>query len=164
LPRKSGVRPTTDFAKEGLFNWLGNMVEFEGLKVLDLFCGSGNISLEFISRGAREVTAIDKDRINIHHVNELKNHWAIENLKASLSDVFKHVKFTKEQYDLIFADPPYQFKYYDQLIERILNGNLLHDNGHFVLEHSFRLKDLPPDNLLDSKQYGQVAFSIFTKK
>ncbi len=164
LPKKSGVRPTTDFAKEGLFNWLGNFLDVENIKVLDLFCGSGSISLEFVSREAIEVTSVDRDKINVVHLNQLKSQWEIENLKTSLSDVFKFIKFTKERYDLIFADPPYQFKYYDQLIERILNGRLLQENGHFILEHSVRLKDLPSAHLIESKHYGQVAFSIFTKK
>jgi len=155
------ARPTTDFAKEGLFNVLNNRVDFETLHVLDLYCGTGNISFEFLSRGAVAVTAVDQHAKSMHFItNEVKK-LGEENLTAIRSDVFQFLKKNTSTYDLIFADPPYADSKYAELFNLILDSKSLKTNGILIIEHQ-RKVDLSNLNLYqETKNYGNVSFSFF---
>ena len=106
-PKNLPVRPTTDMAKEALFNILQNKIEFENIKVLDLFSGTGNISMEFASRGAAEVISVDRSVQCVHYLKDAAKQHGLNNIKAYKDDVFKYLQLETEQYDLVFADPPY---------------------------------------------------------
>ena len=156
------TRPTTDFAKEGLFNILQNNFDFEDLKVLDLFGGTGNHSYEFISRGCEDVTYVDKFGGCVAFVKKTAEILEIGSvLKIYKSDVFKFIKSHTLQYDYIFAGPPYPLPEMDTIPDLIFEHNLLKPGGWLVLEHSSShdYKDHPKyDN---ERKYGKAIFSIF---
>lgn len=160
LPKNFKARPTTDLAKESLFNIMQNRIEFEGLKVLDLFAGTGNISYEFISRGNNDVTMIE---LNFQHVQFIKSVLREFNEKAIVirSDAFRYLTQCNEQFDFIFADPPYDHPEFDKVVPLILSRNLLRANGWFIMEHpkAFDFKDSPL--YVETRRYGQVHFSFF---
>jgi len=163
-PKNLPVRPTTDLAKEALFNILLNKIEFEGIKVLDLFSGTGNISLEFASRGAAQVTAIDR---SIHCVNYLKDtarQHKLEQIKAYKADVFKYLQMETEQYDLIFADPPYDLNQIPELPKIIFNQNLLLPGGLLIVEHQSMQNLSNHPAFVEQRKYGYVSFSFFEVK
>ncbi|MFT5166600.1 MAG: 16S rRNA (guanine966-N2)-methyltransferase [Saprospiraceae bacterium] len=156
------TRPTTDFAKEGLFNILQNYFDFEDLKVLDLFGGTGNHSYEFISRGCQDVTYVDKFGGCVAFVKKTAEILAIEPvLKIYKSDVFKFIKSHSVQYDYIFAGPPYPLPEMDTIPDLIFEHNLLNPGAWLVLEHSSNhdYKDHP--NYDNERHYGKAIFSIF---
>jgi 16S rRNA (guanine966-N2)-methyltransferase len=161
-PGNLPVRPTTDFAKEGLFNYLENKIELDGLKVLDLFSGTGNISLEFISRGASEVTSVDGSFKCTSFLKKTTTELNIKNIKISSSDVFRYVGFCKEKYDLIFADPPYDLNNAELLPGIIFSGELLLPGGLFILEHSDDRNFSAHPNFAEQRVYGKVNFSFFS--
>ena len=157
------TRPTTDFAKEGLFNILQNTLDIESLKVLDLFGGTGNHSYEFISRGCRDVTYVDKFGGCLAFVRKLAKELAIEDrLRIVRSDVFKFIERAPARYDYIFAGPPYGMPRLDDLPDLILAKPLLLPGGQLVLEHNpnHDFKDHP--KLVDVRHYGKTIFSFFT--
>ncbi len=157
------TRPTTDFAKEGLFNIINNNFDFEELKVLDLFGGTGNHSYEFISRGATDVTYVDKFGGCVAFVKKTAALLEIEKyLKIYKSDVFKFVKSTKQQYDYIFAGPPYPLPNLDTIPDVIFEHDLVKEDGWLVLEHNpnHDFKDHP--KYIKERNYGTTIFSIFT--
>lgn len=160
LPKNFKARPTTDLAKESLFNIMQNRIEFEGLKVLDLFAGTGNISYEFISRGNNDVTMIE---LNFQHVQFIKSVLREFNEKAIVirSDAFRYLTQCNEQFDFIFADPPYDHPEFDKVVPLVLSRNLLRANGWFIMEHpkAFDFKDSPL--YIETRRYGQVHFSFF---
>lgn len=160
LPKNFKARPTTDLAKESLFNIMQNRIEFEGLKVLDLFAGTGNISYEFLSRGNNSVTMIE---LNFQHVQFIKSVLREFNEKAIVirSDAFRYLTQCNEQFDFIFADPPYDHPEFDKVAPLVLSRNLLLPNGWFIMEHpkSFDFKDSPL--YVETRRYGQVHFSFF---
>ncbi|MCF8335517.1 MAG: RsmD family RNA methyltransferase [Bacteroidales bacterium] len=160
--KKLDARPTTDFAKENLFNVLENRFNFENLTALDLFSGTGNISFELISRGCRQVTAIEKNPGNIKFINQIVEKLGIENLNVIKKDVFKFIASTNEQYDLIFADPPYHLEGIETLPQRINEYNLLKKHGYFILEHSGKTVIPESQQLIEQRRYGHVNFSFFT--
>ena len=128
-------RPTTDIAKEGLFNILDNRYDFEEKSVLDLFAGTGSIGYEFISRGCREVVFVEKDFAHHRFINEVLSKLSIENGKAFKTDVFQFVKKYAGKFDFIFADPPYDLKNFTEVPDSVLNSGLLKPEGLFILEH-----------------------------
>ena len=130
------TRPTTDIAKEGLFNVLQNNLEFEHLKTLDLFGGTGCISYELASRGAADLTIVEKDNHMYDFIKKTSKELSLENFKLVKSDVFKFIESCREQYDFIFAGPPYAFGNIDDLPLQILKKKLLKPGGWFVLEHT----------------------------
>lgn len=158
------TRPTTDIAKEGLFNILQTRIDFEGIKTLDLFSGTGSISYELASRGAAQLTIVEKD-VTMHefikkNITELK----IENAKILKTDVFSFLENTIEQYDFIFAGPPYALNTIDELPAIIINKNMIAEDGYFVLEHTPR-NDYEKCKGFDFKRnYGSTVFSFFTNK
>ncbi len=155
------TRPTTDVAKEGLFNILQNNIDFENLKTLDLFGGTGSISYEFASRGAIDLTIVEKDDKMASFIKKTAVDLHLENFKVVKSDVFRFIETTTEKYDLIFAGPPYALTTIDELPKLIFKNVLLNDGGWFILEHTpgNDYKKFP--YYLRQKNYGTTIFSIF---
>jgi 16S rRNA (guanine966-N2)-methyltransferase len=158
------TRPTTDIAKEGLFNILQSNRDVEGLKTLDLFGGTGSISFELASRGAADLTIVEKDSQMLDFIRKTAETLRVSNLKIVPSDVFRFLKNNKDQYDFIFAGPPYALETIDQIPVYITEGNFLKKSGWFVLEHTprNRYKDFP--FFVTERNYGTTLFSIFIKK
>lgn len=160
-PKNLPVRPTTDLAKEALFNILLNQIEFEGIKVLDLFSGTGNISLEFASRGASEVISVDR---SIHCVNYLKDtsrQHKLTQIKTYREDVFKYLNIETEQYDMIFADPPYDLNRIPDLPKVIFEKNLLKPDGLLIVEHQSLQNLSNHPAFTEQRKYGHSSFSFF---
>jgi 16S rRNA (guanine(966)-N(2))-methyltransferase RsmD len=155
------TRPTTDIAKEGLFNVLQHRVDFETLKTLDLFGGTGSISYELASRGAKNLTIVEKDNAMFEFIKKTAAALKIENLKWIKMDVFKFLEICNDQYDFIFAGPPYALTAIDELPKIIIEKKLLKEEGIFVLEHTPRndYKNFPQYGF--EKNYGTTIFSFF---
>jgi 16S rRNA (guanine(966)-N(2))-methyltransferase RsmD len=155
------TRPTTDIAKEGLFNILQNNLDFEELKTLDLFGGTGNISYELASRGAQDLTIVEKDPKMFDFIQKNAAALKIENLKIVRADVFKFIESCEEQFNFIFAGPPYALTQIDQIPTLIFERKLLKTSGWFVLEHTPRndYKEFPFFNM--QRNYGTTVFSFF---
>lgn len=158
------TRPTTDIAKEGLFNILLNHRELEDIKTLDLFGGTGSISYELASRGAADLTIVEKDSKMHVFISENIKQLGIENARVIKDDVFRFIDNCTEKYDVIFAGPPYALKRLDDLPGLIYKKELLTDGGWFILEHT-------PDHNFEkealfkfSRNYGTTVFSIFVNK
>lgn len=160
-PNRLPVRPTTDFAKEALFNIIENLVTIDGLKVLDLFCGTGNISYEFASRGAGDVLAVDLNFGCVRFVFDTANQLDFQELRSYKSDAFKFINKTTEQFDLIFADPPYNLKTLATLPDEIFNHELLVPEGILILEHPKEHDFSEHPNFFMHKNYSAVNFSFF---
>lgn len=163
-PKGFPSRPTTDFAKEGLFNVLENQVDIDQLKVLDLFAGTGNISFEFASRGAERVVAVDRNFKCVKFIQSFGEKHELEDLIVQKSDVFKFIEQHNGNYDLIFADPPFGANFYDRLIDMVVSSDLLAKNGTFILEHEKRIEFGEHPNFDVARKYGNVVFSFFVKK
>jgi 16S rRNA (guanine966-N2)-methyltransferase len=155
------VRPTTDFAKEGLFNVLNNMVDFESLKVLDLFAGTGSIAFEFLSRGVVDVTAIDSNHRCIDFIKKTAETFGANNIKAVKSNSFVFIKHMISTYDLIFADPPYDLDGIEAIPDLIFSSDLLASDGLLILEHSNSYSFAKHAQFDSHRQYGSVNFSFF---
>lgn len=161
-PKKLPVRPTTDMAKESLFNILNNHYYFDDISVLDLFSGTGNICYEFASRGTTQITAVDEHYGCIRFINETSDQFEM-NISTIKSDVFKFLENSSQQYTVIFADPPYDFplEEFTKIPELIFKNQLLENDGLLIVEHSkhTNLSDL--DYYSHSKSYGGNTFSFF---
>lgn len=155
------TRPTTDIAKEGLFNVLQNNLEIDTLKTLDLFGGTGCISYELASRGAEDLTIIEKDNQMYDFIKKTAAELEFENFKLIKSDVFKYIETCKEQYDFIFAGPPYALGTIDDLPKLIFEKDLLKPKGWFVLEHTPRNDYKKFPHYKTERNYGTTIFSIF---
>lgn len=156
------TRPTTDFAKEALFNILNNLLDFESVKMLDLFGGTGSHCYEFISRGCTDATYVDKFPGCVQFVRKTAQKLQIESsLKIFQMDVFRFIESTRGQYDYIFAGPPYSLATIDNIPDLIFEKELLLPDGLFVLEHNPRHEFLNHPHLVDVRHYGQTYFSFF---
>ena len=155
------TRPTTDIAKEGLFNILQNQLDFEGMKTLDLFGGTGSISYELASRGAADLTIIEKDQKMFDFIKKTIAELRIENAKLIRSDVFKFMQMTDEKYDFIFAGPPYALTNIDDIPKLIVEKKLLAPGGWFVLEHTPRNSYAKHELCKVERNYGTTVFSFF---
>jgi 16S rRNA (guanine(966)-N(2))-methyltransferase RsmD len=155
------TRPTTDIAKEGLFNVLQNNLEIEELKTLDLFGGTGCISYELASRGVQDVTIVEKDTSMYDFIKKTSAQLVFENFKVVKADVFKFIENTTEQYDFIFAGPPYALGTIDELPKKIISLKLLNPKGWFVLEHTPRNNYKKFEGYKTERNYGTTIFSIF---
>ncbi|UEG52747.1 16S rRNA (guanine(966)-N(2))-methyltransferase RsmD [Mucilaginibacter daejeonensis] len=160
-PKNLPVRPTTDMAKEALFNILQNQIDLEGIKVLDLFSGTGNLALEFASRFAQSVTAVDR---SIHCINYLKGtarKHGLTQISTYKADVFKYLEMETEQYDLIFADPPYDLSRIPEIPKIIFEKNLLLPGGMLIVEHQSMQNLSNHFNFTEQRRYGHSSFSFF---
>ncbi|QEC79723.1 16S rRNA (guanine(966)-N(2))-methyltransferase RsmD [Mucilaginibacter ginsenosidivorax] len=160
-PKNLPVRPTTDLAKEALFNILLNQIEFEGIKVLDLFSGTGNISLEFASRGAAEVISVDR---SIHCVNYLKDtsrQHKLDQVKVYKEDVFKYLQMETEQYGLVFADPPYDLNKIPEIPKIVFERNILLPGALLIVEHQSMQNISQHPAFVEQRKYGHSSFSFF---
>jgi len=157
------VRPTTDLAKESLFNILNNYIDFEAIKVLDLFAGTGNISLEFASRGAVMVVSIDLNHRCINFISRMATELEFSTISAICTNAFTFLARPSGTYDVIFADPPYDLPGREKIPGLIFDNNWMTDEGWLVIEHdkAISFKDHP--NFNDERRYGKVHFSFFRK-
>jgi 16S rRNA (guanine966-N2)-methyltransferase len=161
-PKGLPVRPTTDMSKEALFNVLNNHFSFEGLKILDLFSGTGNISYEFASRGCTPITSVDADFGCVKFIKQVAAEYDF-NIAATKSDVFSFLEKNKTSYDIIFADPPYALdqKTFEKIVLLIFEKELLNEEGMMVIEHSKYTKLDHMINFSFQKSYGGSIFSFF---
>ncbi len=155
------TRPTTDIAKEGLFNIWQNQLDFENLKTLDLFGGTGSISYELASRGVPDLTIVEKDQSMFDFIKKTAAALQLENFKVVRSDVFKFIEHCNEQFDLIFAGPPYALQNIDDLPVLVFQKKLLRPGGRFVLEHTPRNHYDTEPHFVSARNYGTTIFSTF---
>lgn len=163
-PRNLRARPTTDFAKENLFNVLGNLVDFEECDVLDLFAGTGSISYEFASRGARSVTSVEINTVHHNFIRQTAAQLGIENLYPVKANVFLYLKSCRKQFDVIFSDAPYDLDGSEQVVKLVLENDLLRPDGILIFEHSKKLDFSAYPEFWQLRSYGSVQFSIFRKQ
>lgn len=158
------TRPTTDIAKEGLFNILQSNRDLDGLKTLDLFAGTGSISFELASRGATDLTVVEKDPRMLAFIRKTAETLGLSHMKIVPSDVFRFLKTAQESYDFIFAGPPYALDSIDQIPDYISGQHLLKEKGWFVLEHTPRNRYNGHPLFVTERNYGTTIFSIFINK
>lgn len=154
-------RPTTDFAKESLFNILANNTDFEQVKVLDLFAGTGSIGFEFASRGSIQVDAVENNYKHYEFIRKVAGNLNLEGYRVIKSDALKYIERCPYKYDIIFADPPFEWEQTDKLPEIVFKSGILAADGIFILEHSKRISFAGNTRLYDHRIYGNVHFSFF---
>lgn len=160
-PANLPVRPTTDFAKEGLFNVLSNVWDFEGLRVLDLFSGTGNIAYEFACRDATIVFAVDSHNKCVRFIEKTADELELNNLVALKADCFRYMRQTKRTFDIIFADPPYDLDGIETIPGTVFERGMLNPGGWLIVEHDKHTEFPDVQYLRDTRKYGKVHFSIF---
>jgi 16S rRNA (guanine(966)-N(2))-methyltransferase RsmD len=161
IPRTFKARPTTDFAKENIFNVLSGYVDFDGATALDLFAGTGSISLEMLSRGCSQVVSVEADRDHARFIGECVRKLQVDNHVLIRGDVFRFVKSCRQQFDLIFADPPYQLPNLPTIPDLIFEHQLLAPDGIFVFEHGKQNDFSQHPHFREHRAYGSVNFSLF---
>lgn len=165
VPKSFSARPTTDFAKENLFNVISNLIDLDDTDALDLFAGTGSISFELASRGCRSVRSVEKNNAHASFIAKVTHELATDAIDLIRGDAFKFLqKAPAESFDFIFADPPYTLKELDEIPRLVLDRNLLRYGGVFVMEHpkTNDFSSLP--HFLQHREYGSVNFSIFLKE
>ncbi|HEX2968516.1 MAG TPA: RsmD family RNA methyltransferase [Bacteroidales bacterium] len=163
-PSDLKARPTTDFAREGLFNILSNRIDFESSSVLDLFSGTGSISYEFSSRGAASVHLVEKNMKHVAGINRIIKDIGFENIRPIHIDVRTYIKTCQTKYDVIFADPPYDLPWLPDIPSLVMDAGILNKNGFFILEHP---RDISFNNnkyFFEHRNYGGVNFSFFREE
>lgn len=158
------VRPTTDMSKEGLFNILSNRLDLREKTVLDLFAGTGAISFEFASRGCKEVVAVDSNFKCIRFIRQTAEMLSFNQLQTLKSDIYRYLKSSVKQFDIIFADPPYAIEKLDELSNVIIDADVLSEQGWLIIEHPATVNFTQLDNFVEHRRYGNVNFSFFNKK
>lgn len=159
-PNNLPVRPTTDRSKEAIFNIIENRYPLNNIFVLDLFSGTGNIAYEFGSRGCEKIISVDKNQYCINFINKMSRILDL-NIEVIKSDCLEYLKATSNKFDIIFADPPYNYNHYNVLSDLIVKKNLLRENGSLILEHNNSTRF---DNKnREIRKYGNVHFSIFNE-
>jgi len=161
-PKAFPSRPTTDFAKEALFSILTNRIDFEEIVVLDLFAGTGNISLEFISRGALRTTSVDISPVSCKFMAGLKTSLEIKNWDTVKNEALKFCGKKTSEFNVIFADPPFDFKHSMEIPMAIFSNNLLKNNGILIVEHDKRIHFENTTHFTEIRKYGGVEFSFFS--
>ena len=164
VPHTFKARPTTDFAKEGLFNILNNEYEMEGLQVLDLFGGTGAISYEFASRGASRVYCVEMLPLHANFIKSQAAKFGMDNLTVVRHNVFEFLDICREKFDLIFADPPYAIEGLADIPDKVFSKDILHPGAYFILEHPEEYNFESHPFFVKEKKYGNVHFSFFEKK
>ena len=162
VPRSFKARPTTDFAKENIFNVLTRYIDFEDTTALDLFSGTGSITLELLSRGCSQVVSVEMDRDHHRFICDCLKKLDDNNCIPLRNDVFKFIKNCHSQFDFIFADPPYALKELPRIPDMIIEKGLLKADGVFVFEHGKDHDFSHHPNFVEHRQYGSVNFSLFT--
>jgi len=155
------ARPTTDFARESLFNILNNRLDFEDISVLDLFAGTGSISYEFASRGAREIHLVEKDRKHISGIRRIIKDMGFDNIRTIHIDVRTYLKVCTVKYDVVFADPPYDLPWIKEIPDLVTGSGVIKDDGFFILEHPRQLNFSGHKLFYEHRNYGGVNFSFF---
>ena len=155
------ARPTTDFAREGLFNILDNEYELEGLQVLDLFGGTGAVSFEFASRGARRVYCVEMARENASFIKTEARRLGLDNVTMVRDNVFDFLPLCHEKFDIVFADPPYALEGLELLPDKVLSAGILHPECYFILEHGDEHSFNNHPSFVKERRYGRVHFSFF---
>ncbi|MBS1774604.1 MAG: RsmD family RNA methyltransferase [Chitinophagaceae bacterium] len=163
-PKMPYTRPTTDIAKEGLFNIIENNLEIDGLVTLDLFGGTGSISYELASRGAADLTIVEKDPEMFAFIKRTTNALNLPHIKVVKSDVFRFIREGGKKYDLIFAGPPYALSSIDEIPIEIFKNELLKEEGWFILEHTPKNDYRKFDFYRTERNYGTTIFSIFVNR
>lgn len=161
-PSNFAARPTTDYARESLFNILNNRIDFEAVSVLDLFAGTGSISYEFASRGAPVVHLVEKDPKHISFIRKMVDEMKYENIKPIHIDVKAYLKTCRFKYDVVFADPPYNLAWLGTLPDLITSSGVIKDDGFFILEHPKDLSFTAHKLFIEHRNYGGVNFSFFS--
>jgi 16S rRNA (guanine966-N2)-methyltransferase len=161
-PKNLPVRPTTDFAKEALFNILNHQIYFQDVRFLDLFAGTGNIGFEFASRGCEDITSVDSHYGCVKYIQQISDELSFQ-ITAVKSDVFKYTKISHPAFDVIFADPPYNFELQTltDLVENIFQNNLLKPEGFLIIEHTKHLDLQGIAHFREARKYGGSVFSFF---
>jgi 16S rRNA (guanine966-N2)-methyltransferase len=160
-PSNFRARPTTDFAREGLFNILNNRIDFETVSVLDLFSGTGSISYEFASRGAASIHLIEKDMRHISGIKRIISELGLENIKPVHIDVKAFLRTCSMKFDVVFADPPYDLKWLKELPDLVTGSGVMKEDGFFILEHPKSLSFNGHRLFFEHRNYGGVNFSFF---
>ncbi|MBQ7664833.1 MAG: RsmD family RNA methyltransferase [Bacteroidaceae bacterium] len=163
VPRSFKARPTTDFAKENIFNVLRSYLDFEDITAIDLFSGTGSITLELLSRGCRYVVSVERDRQHFRFIQSVLREVSATNCRAVCGDALRIIGHPTTSFDLVFADPPYALAEMGEMPERVLAGNLLKPGGLFVLEHGKEHDFSGNPCFIEHRHYGSVNFSIFRK-
>ena len=164
VPPHYKARPTTDFAREALFNVIGSEYEFEDLKVLDLFGGTGAISYEFASRGASRVYCIEMSRVNAAFIRREAARLGLSAVTAVHDNVFDFLPVCRERFDIVFADPPYALDGLETIPDKVLDADILHPERYFILEHGGEHSFAGHPCFVKEKVYGRVHFSFFEPK
>ena len=163
-PKNLPVRPTTDFAKEGLFNILNNKLDFEDLTVLDLFCGTGNITFEFASRGAKKIISIDSHTPCLNYIKDTSKQLQFKTIFTERADVFTFLAKSHGTYDLVFADPPYDLPSIEKIYDLVIEKKLLNTDGILIIEHGKETDLSSKSYFVECRKYGNVHFSFFIHK
>lgn len=158
------ARPTTDFAREGLFNILNNRIDFESVSVLDLFSGTGSISFEFASRGAAVVHLVEQDQRHIAGIKGIIRQIGFNNIKPVHIDVKAYLKICTYKYDIVFADPPYDLPWLKEIPDLVIQSGVIMEEGIFILEHPKRMSFTDHKWFDEHRNYGGVNFSFFVKR
>ncbi len=164
VPKNFKARPTTDFAKENIFNVILNLIDLDGCDALDLFAGTGSISFELISRGCKQVICVEKDFFHYSFIKKVQQELKTEALIPLKGDAFRFLEDCRQQFDVIFADPPFALKELEKIPALIIEKDLLKENGVFIMEHpkEYDFSNLPYFN--QRRIYGAVNFSVFVKE
>lgn len=163
-PKNLRARPTTDFAKENLFNVLNNLIDFEQCDVLDLFAGTGSISYEFASRGARSVTAVEINAVHYNFIRQVARDLGCQNLFPVKANAFLYLKSCPKQFDIIFSDAPYDLEGSAEIVRLVLENDLLREGGILIFEHSKQADYSKYSAFWQLRSYGSVQFSFFKKQ
>jgi 16S rRNA (guanine(966)-N(2))-methyltransferase RsmD len=161
VPPNLKARPTTDFAKEGLFNVLNNLLDWEETTALDLFSGTGSIAFELISRGCSYVVSVEQNQNHFNFICRSQEKLGAKELFPVRADAFKYLHTLKQQFDFIFADPPYDLPDLEKIPETILQKQLVREDGFFVMEHSGKHNFSHLPHFKEERKYGSVHFSLF---
>lgn len=161
IPRSFKARPTTDFAKENIFNVLNGYIDFDGITALDLFSGTGSISLEMLSRGCAHVISVEADKDHHAFIRQCLKKIGADNCVPIRGDVFRFIKSCKQQFELIFADPPYTLEDLPKIPSLILEKNILKPDGILVFEHGKHNDFSSHPCFIEHRAYGSVNFSLF---
>jgi len=160
-PKNLPVRPTTDLAKESLFNILRHKVDFEDKKVLDLFSGTGSISYEFASRGCASVVSVDQNYKCSQFIKETAHKFEMKNLQVVRADAFRFINTTPLKFDIIFSDPPYDLSGIEKINELVFQNELLNTDGLLIIEHPGSIDFSEQQWFFEHRKYGHVNFSLF---